>query len=136
MTLVFYDGVCALCNGLVTFLLKRDRARTFRFAPLQGNLARELLVPAGIDPDALASMVVVRRWQTPEQQILVRSAGVLSAIGLLGGVWGAMARAAVIVPRPIADAFYSAIARSRYKVFGKFDVCPIPPPEWRDRFVE
>ena len=28
------------------------------------------------------------------------------------------------------------IARTRYRVFGKFETCPLPPAEWRDRFLE
>jgi predicted DCC family thiol-disulfide oxidoreductase YuxK len=136
MTLVFYDGVCALCNGVVTFLLKRDRAATFRFAPLQSEIARQLLTPEGIDPAALDSLVVVSGWQTSHQRILVRSAGVLHAMSQLGGMWRVLAGAARILPRPVADVIYSAVARVRYTVFGKLDVCRVPPPEWRNRFLE
>ena len=41
--LVLYDGVCALCNGLVKFVVKRDRRDRFRFAPLQGERARAIV---------------------------------------------------------------------------------------------
>ena len=136
MTVVFYDGVCALCNGVVTFLLKRDRAGIFRFAPLQSEVARQLLIPRGIDPGALDSIVVVTGWQTAEQRILVRSAGVLHTMQQLGGIWGVFAAAAQILPRSLTDVIYGAVARTRYALFGKLDVCPIPRPQWRDRFLE
>ena len=41
--LLLYDGVCALCNGVVQFLMNRDRLDRFRYAPLQSSLGREVL---------------------------------------------------------------------------------------------
>ena len=41
--LVFFDGVCGLCNRSVNFLLRIDRKRDqLRFAPLQSQLAAGL----------------------------------------------------------------------------------------------
>ena len=59
---MFYDGVCALCNRTVTFLLERDRAGVFRFAPLQGELAdhwADLIVLADEDPRLEDSMAIL-----------------------------------------------------------------------------
>ena len=136
MTLVFYDGVCALCNGTVTFLLERDRAGIFRFAPLQGELAAEVLPKYGIAPRDLDSIVVIEDWNGPGERALTRSRGVLHALGLLGGRWRSLARMGSAVPAGIADLVYRAVARIRYRVFGEYAVCPIPPPEWRERFLE
>ena len=136
MTLVFYDGICALCNGAVTFLLKRDRAGVFRFAPLQGELAAQLLPKYGIDPSELDSIVVVADWNTPGERPLTRSTGALHALALVEGVWGTFARAAQLIPASVRDLVYGAVARTRYRTFGRYDVCPIPPPEWRNRFLK
>ena len=136
MTLVFYDGVCALCNGAVTFLLKRDRAGIFRFAPLQGELAAQLLPRYGIAPSDLDSIVVVADWNTPAERPLARSTGVLHALALVGGGWGTLARVARLIPASVSDRVYRLIARIRYRTFGKYEVCPIPPAEWRTRFLE
>ena len=135
-TLVFYDGVCGLCDGFVKFLLKRDRDGRFIFAPLQGALARELLPAHGIDPAELGSVVVVIGWQSSAQRVFTRSRAVLEAAASLGGGWARAAAMARIVPQALADVFYGLVARYRYRVFGKFETCPIPPPEWRDRFLE
>ena len=136
MTLVLYDGVCALCNGAVKFLLDRDRADIFRFAPLQGALAAELLPRYGIEPRDLDSIVVIADWNGPRERALTRSRAVLYALSLLGGTWERFARVAGMVPGGLADVVYRLIARIRYRTFGKYDVCPIPPPEWRNRFLE
>ena len=136
VTLVFYDGVCALCNGAVTFLVKRDRAGIFRFAPLQGQLAAEVLPKYAIDPRDLDSIVVLEDWNGAGERVLTRSNAVLSALRSLGGTWATLARIGSVVPAALRDVVYRTVARTRYRTFGKYDVCPIPPPEWRNRFLE
>ena len=42
-TVVFFDGVCNLCNGFVDYLVRLDRKGALRFASLQGKAAHELL---------------------------------------------------------------------------------------------
>lgn len=134
-TVVFYDGVCGLCNRLVYFLLRKDRHARLRFAQLQGDLARELLVPRGIDPSDLDTVYVVANWRTPDERALARSRAILHALGQLGGGWRLLAAVARIVPRPLADVAYRLVARVRYRLFGRFDACPLPPPEWRKRML-
>ncbi|HYE74093.1 MAG TPA: DCC1-like thiol-disulfide oxidoreductase family protein, partial [Blastocatellia bacterium] len=42
--LVFYDGHCGLCHGLVLFVLARDQeGKNFRFAPLGGKTFERLI---------------------------------------------------------------------------------------------
>ena len=135
-TLVFYDGVCGLCNRLVRFLLRRDRRGTLRFAPLQGEIARRTLVAAGRDPADLDSVVVIAGWGSARQRVFVRSRAVLHAASRLGAPWNVAAWIAGRVPTGIADRVYAFVARRRYRVFGKYDACPLPPPEWRQRFLE
>jgi predicted DCC family thiol-disulfide oxidoreductase YuxK len=68
--------------------------------------------------------------------VLARSTAVLHTLGELGGIWRALARVGHLVPRPLADLVYRAVARQRYRIFGRFDRCQIPPPEWRERFLD
>jgi predicted DCC family thiol-disulfide oxidoreductase YuxK len=135
-TVVFYDGVCGLCDRLVRFLLRRDAGGRLRFAPLQGELARRALTSHGYDPSNLDTVYVVAGWKTPDERVLARSRAVLFALGEIGGAWTWIANAARVVPRPVADAVYGVVARVRYRLFGRFDVCAVPPPEWRQRFLE
>ena len=51
---IYFDGYCGLCNGFVDFVLARDRARRFRFAPLQGTTARARFGdPGDVDPTTI-----------------------------------------------------------------------------------
>ena len=135
-TVVFFDGVCGLCDRFVRFLLERDRSGRIRFAPLQGELARTVLPRHGLNPDDLDSVVVISRWQQPSERALTRAAAVLYTLDVLGRGWWILARVAKVVPGPLANWLYDLVARIRYKVFGRFEACPLPRPEWRERFFE
>ena len=135
-TVVFYDGVCGLCNRFVRFLLERDRRASLRFAPLQGRVASEALARHGINVGDLDTIRVLMRRGAANEQLLQQSRAVLHAVAELGGAWALAARVGALVPVTIADRVYAAVGRRRYRTFGRYDSCPIPPPEWRDRFLE
>lgn len=135
-TLVFYDGVCGLCNRLNRFLLRRDASQRIFFAPLQGALAHRTLARHGADASDLDTVYVIADWQSPQEHALPRSRGVLHALAQLGGGWALLAAIGRVIPGPLADVVYRTVAKNRYRVFGKYDACPLPLPEWRSRFVE
>ena len=132
---MFYDGLCGLCDGFVRFLVTRDHRARIAFAALQGELARGMLVPLGYDPGDLDSIFVVADWKAPKQRVLNRSQAVLHVVTQLGGAWRMVATVASIVPAFVADRVYGLVARHRYRVFGRFDTCPLPRPEWKNRFL-
>lgn len=135
-TIVFYDGLCGLCDRFVHFLLVRDRAGRLRFATLQGDLAQRELRPAGHDPGDLDTVLVIADYARPRQRVLTRSRAVLEAVSQLGRGWRILASIARIVPAFAADAAYAFIARRRDRLFGRYEVCPLPRPEWRERFLD
>ncbi|MBS1799791.1 MAG: DUF393 domain-containing protein [Acidobacteria bacterium] len=127
---LLYDGVCALCNGLVRFVLKRDAMGIFRFAALQSDVARELVGDGAV---ALDGVVLVAAALTAEQRVYRRTDAVVEALRLLGHRW--LARALAVVPRAVREAGYGVVARLRYLLFGRYEVCPLPPVETRGRFA-
>ena len=133
--IVFYDGVCGLCNALVQFLLKRDRHARLRFASLQSDIAAKVLNRHGIDPRDLDTLHVVMDYGRPEERVLNRSDAVLRAGRELDGVWPLLARIARVIPRPLRDSVYRFVARNRYRVFGKYESCMLPDPSQQHRFL-
>jgi predicted DCC family thiol-disulfide oxidoreductase YuxK len=133
--LVVFDGLCALCHWFVRWTLARDRSARFSFAPLQGPMGQAVLRrhprAGGVD-----SLLLVLRAGTQAERVLVRSDAVIAAGRELGGLWRAMAAIASLIPRRGRDAMYDFVARRRYRTFGKYDVCPLPPPASRARFLE
>jgi predicted DCC family thiol-disulfide oxidoreductase YuxK len=135
-TVVFYDGVCGLCNRFVWFVLRRDQQKRIQFAPLQGELARTALAGHARDAAHLQTLYVIADWSSPRARLLERSRAVLHVLRLLDGRWVWVARFARLIPSPLADALYGVVARVRYSLFGRLTACPLPPPDWRERFLE
>ena len=134
--IILYDGVCGLCNRSVQFLLKHDKAGRFRFASLQSDFAEKVLGRHGLDPKDLDTVHVVENYDQPGERVLQRSDAVLRAGRELGGLWGASASGARIVPRPLRDMLYRYVATNRYRMFGKYDACMLPDPSQRSRFLD
>lgn len=132
--LVLYDGVCGLCDRFVQFLIQIDRHDRLRFAALQSDLGTRLLRDAGRDAGALETVIVIADYGIPSQRLLDRSDAAIFAIASAGGLYGA-AVGLRIFPRFLRDAVYRLIARSRYRIFGRFDACPIPTPATRAKFL-
>jgi predicted DCC family thiol-disulfide oxidoreductase YuxK len=134
--IVFYDGVCGLCNRLVQFLLKRDNEDRLRFASLQSDFAAKVLSRHGIDPKDLDTLHVVENYDQPDERVLNRSDAVLRAARELGGAWSIWAGAGMAVPRPVRNIFYRLVANNRYRMFGKYETCMLPEPKHRKKFLD
>ena len=133
--IVLYDGVCGLCNRLNQFLLKRDHHDRLRFASLQSNLARKILERHGADPTDLDTVFVVEDYDTPSERLFMRSNAILRALEALDGIWK-LSSVSKILPRPVRDLFYKVVATNRYRVFGKYEVCMMPDPKYRKKFLD
>src|SRR5439155_11266239 len=131
--LLLYDGVCALCNWSVRLVLRFDRTKTMRFAPLQGPTAGAVLArhPELEEAD---SLVLVETRPGGLEQVSIRSTALLRILRYLGGPWRILL-AGYVVPREIRDSLYDVVAHWRYRVFGRYASCPLPPAGARERFL-
>lgn len=134
--IVFYDGVCGLCNRLVQFLLKHDTHDRLRFAALQSEFASKVLGRHAIDPTDLDTMHLVVNLDEPNERVLNRSTAILRAARELGGAWAVAALLGMLVPRPLRNLFYGLVATNRYRMFGKYDTCMLPTPSHRAKFLD
>jgi predicted DCC family thiol-disulfide oxidoreductase YuxK len=133
--IVLYDGVCVMCNNGLLTLSKYDARDLFRFAPLQSRFAQEVLQRHGRDALDLDSSYVVIGYGTPRERVLWKFEAnrfVISQLGLGGRVLGKLLG---LVPTSLGDRGYDRIARNRYERTGKYDTCPVPPPEVRRRLL-
>lgn len=125
---LFFDGVCGLCDATVNWLLARDRQGVLRYAPLQGETASCVLPPA--DAQNLRSVVLV-----DGQGIHRRSRAAIRTLEHLGGRYRAYARLLWLVPGPLREVLYKLVSKMRYRLFGKKDLCRLPKPEESERFL-
>ena len=126
--IVYYDGLCGLCDRFVQLVLRRDRAARYRFAPLLGSTAQER-VPPTLDPQTSQTVILEEGGR-----FRVRSDAALAILSGLGGGWRLTALLRVI-PRPLRDAVYDLVARNRNRWFGRRSECRVPQPAERDRFL-
>lgn len=131
---LLYDGLCGFCDGTVQFVLKHDRKQVLRFATLQGEFARRIIARHR-ELEGVDSLVLVEPDGTGTERVYVRSSGALRVARYLGGAWH-LTRVVAIVPRVLRDWAYDLFARHRYKVWGRYESCPIPSPEQRARFID
>lgn len=133
---LLYDGVCGLCNRLVQFTLQHDDRDRFRFAALQSPLASRLLNRHGASAANLDTFYIATNFDQAGEQLLARSEAAVFVLHELGGGWRVLGAIFRVLPGALRDAIYNLIARKRYKVFGKFESCPLPDPRHRDKFLE
>ena len=126
--IIFFDGVCGMCNTFVDLILRVDRKQQFLFAPLQGETAKRMLPPLAED---------AREWSfiyVDERGVHDQSDASLEVYRRLGGVWRVLSLARY-VPRAVRDPAYRVIARHRYRWFGKREQCRMPTPQEQARFL-
>jgi predicted DCC family thiol-disulfide oxidoreductase YuxK len=128
--ILFFDGVCNLCNGAVQWVIRRDRAGIFRFAALQSETGQTLLQEAGLPAEELSTVILYE-----DGRFHTHSDVPLRVWRRLGGAW-AWLYVFRFVPRFLRDGVYNWIARNRYRWFGRQDQCMIPTPELRERFLD
>ena len=122
--LILFDGVCAVCDASMKWIMAHDPEGRFCYAPLQGDTAAEVLARHPELPAKLDSIVFVDRTHGDER-VSWYSSAILEVTGHMGAPWS-FARAAYLIPAFIRDFFYRSFAAIRYRVFGQIDSCRLP----------
>ena len=134
---VFFDGVCMMCNDTVKFLSSEDNRRMLYFAPLQGdtygNLHPGAASPSG---EGFESIVFVESVGTECEREFTHSTAIVRILRAMGGFWRAGGFLLALVPRAVRDGAYRVIAKYRYRWFGKTkEVCELPTSRERERML-
>jgi len=125
--IIFFDGVCGLCDRFIGFLIRRNHKKKFLFATLQGETAKKNL-SQNLRKD-LESVVLYK-----EGKVYTHSTAVLKILAHFPWFW-IFAVLGFLAPTFVRDFFYKKIAKNRYKVFGKKKNCRIPTPEEKSYFL-
>lgn len=127
--IILYDGVCIFCSSWVRFVARRDVARRFRFTPIQSDYGTRLAHHFGIDPDDPDTNAVVHGGVA-----YFKSDAALTVLSLLPG-WR-WVRMLFALPVTLRNPVYNLIARNRYHIFGRSEVCMVPDAALRARVIE
>ena len=127
MKIVFFDGVCVLCDHFIQFLLKHDKKRQLYFSPIQGKTIYKTIAASFMGENTVVFF--------DGEKAYIYSTAALKSIAALGGVWK-IVQVLLLIPKWIRDPIYRYIAKHRYKWFGKKEQCFIQSHDLQSRFLE
>lgn len=127
--IIFFDGVCNLCNNFVQLIIRNDRQEKFLFSPIQSDFARKFLLENkfnGQDSDSVILFI--------DGSFYTKSNAALRIAKSMNGLWP-LFWIFIIIPSPIRNWVYDFIARNRLKWFGTRNECMIPSSQNKKRFL-
>ena len=130
--LIFFDGVCSLCNSSIDFILKRDKKNIFLFTSLQSEEAKEVIISHNYPEEkikGLSNIVYLRKGK-----IEVKSKAILYILWDLSGFFKPTILG-LIIPTFMRDWLYDIVSKNRYKWFGKRETCRIPNSQEKEKFL-
>ena len=125
--LFVFDGVCVLCSGGASWLMRFDRKRRVNFTSAQGSLGQALYAHFGLQMDESYLLI-------DGGCAFTASAGYLQLCKVLGGPWHLL-RISALIPSALRDWVYAQIARNRYRWFGKAEFCVLLDEDQRRRLI-
>ncbi len=127
--IIVFDGHCVLCSNFANFVIKHDKKKRLRLLAAQSDLGEALYTHFELKPDDYSTNLLIENGA-----VRTKADGTMAMFGYLGWPWKAL-NIGRIFPNKIADMAYNIIARNRLKWFGQKELCYMPPPEEKDRFL-
>lgn len=128
-SIIFFDGVCNLCNASIDFVIQRDKNDQFLVGALQEELSKKVLSEFDVHQDYLDSLVLLEKGK-----IYYRSTAALKITKNLSGVWPVL-YPLIFLPAFLRDSIYNWIGSNRYRWFGKKSTCRLPTVEEKAKFL-
>ncbi len=126
--IIFFDGVCVMCNRFADFIIRHDKNRVFKIATLQGVKAQKFL--STHDVKDMSSLILF----TDKEKYYATDAFVEICTHLSFPF--SLGQYIKFLPKPWRDLLYYKLAKKRYQLFGKLKHCRIPSPDEKDRFLD
>lgn len=123
------DAECAICSWGARMIHRLDRAGTTRICPIQSPLGSALLCHYGLDPQDPSS------WLFLDEGTAHKDFEAVLHAGRRYGGFGYLTLALRLIPRPLRDRLYIGLARNRYRLFGRAELCALPDPALQRRIL-
>lgn len=128
--IVFFDGVCNLCNSSVDFLMKHNTTGNLKFSSLQSGFAKQFLAKFNITTSQLSTI-----YYFENGALLEKSDAVLTISKHLSAPYRWLSFFSFL-PTGFRNLLYNFIARNRYRFFGERNTCRIATAQEKARFLE
>lgn len=123
------DAECAVCSWGARMIHRLDRSGRVRICPIQSPLGSALLRHYGLAPEDPST------WLFIDDGVPHRDFEAVLHAGRRFGGWARLTGVLRILPRPLRDWLYRRLARNRYAVFGRADMCLIPDAAFQNRLL-
>ena len=128
--IILFDTHCVLCSRAMRIIIATGRDDSIQFAGTTSGIGRALAERYGLSPADLDETFVV----VDNDRALLRSDAAIAIAKRLRLPFPLLA-VLRLVPKPVRDAAYTAVARRRYRIFGRLDRCYMPSAKDRPRFL-
>jgi predicted DCC family thiol-disulfide oxidoreductase YuxK len=132
---VFFDGECLLCSGVVRWCHEQDRRGRLQYAALGGEFAAQYREELAL-PEGTGEAQTFVFWDEEAGKVLFRSAGAVALLKTLGGFWKVLGIGLQLIPRPVRDWGYGVVAKNRSSWFGRSESCELPPGSLRGQVLD
>lgn len=130
--IIFFDGVCNLCNGFIDYVINRNKNQSIYYATLQSDIAVEKLKEYN-------NIVLESNYNTiyyyANNKLYSKSSAVLRIFLELSSFHKVTAKILLLIPKFIRDACYNVIAINRYRFLGKKETCRLPTESEKKQFL-
>ena len=125
--IIIYDGICVLCNYFIQFILEKDRKAHFKVTNLQSEFTKTTY-PEVLSVDSVAVILENGNILQKSKAVhyILQKIKVLFLIRILISV----------LPTFFSNIIYDCVALIRYKLFGKYQQCPILKGDLKNRIIE
>lgn len=130
--IIFFDGVCNLCNGFVDFVIKRDKEKQLFFCSLQSAAARDILEKHNITLGESFSTI----YFYENGKVYDKSKAILYTLKYIAPRYKILGNLLLLIPTFIRDFIYFYISKYRYKILGKKETCRMPSKAERSQFIQ
>jgi len=116
MNVIFFDGICIMCNGFVNFISKKDIKNKVFFCDIRSEKAQKILSENNFEIESIDTIIFLK-----DRKLFFKSDAILEILISLNGIY----RFFLIVkifPKNIRDFQYNQISKRRF-LFGKKDTC-------------
>jgi predicted DCC family thiol-disulfide oxidoreductase YuxK len=128
MSIILFDGVCNLCNNVVSFLIKYDKNNVFKFAAIQTNEGENIIHQNNVLNEG-KSVILIK-----EGTVFYKSDAIIEIAKQING-WPRIFKYGAFFPKFLRDGIYNLIAKNRYALFGRKETCTLPSEKDRERFI-
>lgn len=130
--IVFFDGICAMCNGFVLFVLNNDKNLRINFISLQSCIAKKILLEYQIE---VGSQNLSTIYYLRDGKMFNRSNAILKILYDLKYPYTFL-YTFKLIPRFFRDHIYNYIAKNRYSFFKDNNSCQLLSQKQKERIIE